>query len=78
MSGLFRIDTSSFCHTVISLITVWLFAVIIQEIFIKFGVYMLDENKVAVMSVEKLVFEMSLLPLFSMFLQYYKYTSLCS
>ena len=39
---------------------------------------MLDENKVAVMSVEKLVFEMSLLPLFSMFLQYYKYTSLCS
>ncbi len=39
---------------------------------------MLDENKVAVMPVEKLVIEMSLRPLFSMFLQYYKYTFLYS
>ena len=36
------------------------------------------ENKMAVMPVRKLIFEMSLLPLFSMFLQYYKYTFLYS
>ena len=31
LSGLFRIDMSSFCHTVISLITVWFFIDIIPE-----------------------------------------------
>jgi Na+-driven multidrug efflux pump len=35
-----------------------------------FGGYMMAENKMAVLPVGKLIFEMSLPPLFSMFLQY--------
>ena len=54
LSGLFRIDMSSFCHTVISLITVWFFVVMslppLFSMFLQYSYNLLDSAFVARLS----------------------------